>query len=181
MKKSIIIIILIIIGYSSIAQNIFTVSKGTIEFTSDAPLELISASSNQLIGLLNISERSFAFRVPMNTFHGFNSALQETHFNENYLESKIYPNTSFTGKIIEDINLLTPGTYKIRGKGKFNSHGVEQERIIKCNIKVTANKITIDSEFTVLLEDHHITIPSVVNQKIAEEIQVNVKIELIPK
>ena len=181
MKKLIFIIFTLFIGIYTYSQELYKVFQSTIKFTSDAPLELIQAESNQLNGLLNISDRSFAFRVPMNTFEGFNSALQRTHFNENYIESAKYPNTSFAGKIIEEVDLSAPGTYKIRGKGKFNCHGVQQERIIRCTIEVESNKIKIDSEFSVLLEDHDISIPSVVSQKIAEEITVMVNIELIPK
>ena len=46
---------------------------------------------------------------------------------------------------------------------------------------ISPGKILVNSEFTVLLNDHNIKIPSVVSQKIAEEIFVNVKIELVPK
>lgn len=163
------------------AQDLYVVSKGSADFTSDAPLELIEASSDQLTGLLKISDRSFVFRVAMKSFEGFNSSLQQTHFNENYMESAKYPYTIFEGKIIEEINFNTPGTYNVRGKGSFTSHGVKQERIIKCKLIISPGKIRVSSEFTVLLDDHNIKIPSVVSQKIAEEILINVNLELVPK
>ena len=154
-------------------QDVFLVSKSTISFTSDAPLELIEAESSKMQGALKISNRSFAFRSPMSTFEGFNSSLQKVHFNSNYLETSKYPNTIFEGKIIEEVDFSKPGTYNVRGKGRLTCHGVVQERIIKCKLTVASNTIKINSEFTVLLEDHNIKIPSVVNQKIAEEILVS--------
>jgi len=163
------------------SQDLYLVSKGSVEFTSDAPLELIKASSTQVNGLLKISDRSFAFRIPMKSFEGFNSALQKTHFNENYIESAKYPNTTFEGKIIEEINFNSSGEFTVRGKGKFTCHGIEQERIIKCKLVSSSGKIRITSEFTVLLDDHNIKIPSVVSQKIAQEIKVIIDIELVPK
>ena len=63
----------------------------------------------------------------------------------------------------------------------FSVHGVEESRIIRCKMIVNANSIEISSDFTVLLEDHNIDIPSVVNQKIAEEIEVSINISLKPK
>ena len=88
---------------------LFTASKGTIIFWSDAPLELIKASSNQLKGIFNAEQKQFAFTLNVNTFKGFNSPLQQEHFNENYLESTKYPRASFEGKIIEDIDLKRDG------------------------------------------------------------------------
>lgn len=181
MNKSILIISLIFLASISYAQDLFEISKANVNFTSDAPLELIEAESNDLRGLLKISDRSFVFRVPMRSFEGFNSALQKTHFNENYMESAKYPHTIFEGKIIEDIDFKTNGTYKVRGKGSFTSHGIKQERIIKCKVTISQNKIKVKTEFSVMLDDHNIKIPSVVSQKIAEEININIDLELVPR
>lgn len=173
--------LLLILSINALSQDLYVVSKSKVEFTSDAPLELIKANSNQLTGLIKISDRSFAFRIPMKSFDGFNSALQKTHFNENYLESAKYPYTIFEGKIIEEINFKETGEFTVRGKGRFICHGVEQERIIRCKITNSSGIIKIAAEFTVLLDDHNINIPSVVSQKIAEEIKVNIEIELVIK
>lgn len=158
---------------------LFSVSKGTIIFWSDAPLELIKASSNQLKGIFNAEKKQFAFTLNVNTFKGFNSPLQQEHFNENYLESAKYPRASFEGKIIEDIDLKRDGIYSIRAKGNLTVHGVSQERILKCELTIKNNVVTVKSNFTVLLADHNITIPKVVNEKLASQIKVEVKADLI--
>lgn len=181
MKKLLSTFILIITVYSLDAQKIYIGSNGTINFTSDAPLELIEASTDQLAGIINLDDRSFLFNVPMNTFQGFNSKLQQTHFNENYMESSKYPKATFEGKIIEEIDFTKPGTYSVRGKGTFLVHGVDDSRIIKTEMIIKPNSIEISANFTVFLEDHDISIPSVVNQKIAEEIEVEINIVLKPK
>ncbi len=181
MRVSLFLIMVIgLLSVSAKAQKLFSVAGSSkVDFTSDAPLEMIKASSSQMQGIVNIADRSFAMRVPMNTFKGFNSALQQTHFNDNYMESGKYPHTIFEGKIIEDVDLAKPGTYQVRGKGQFTCHGVVQERIIKCSITVKADgSMQLTSDFSVLLDDHNIKIPSVVNQKIAEEIQVQLKLDL---
>ena len=173
--------ILVFAQIQMFGQNVWMVTKSMVHFTSDAPLEMIQAESSGLQGALKTDDRSFVFRAPMNTFEGFNSALQKTHFNTNYLETAKFPFTIFEGKIIEEIDFKTPGTHQVRGKGKFTCHGVEQERIIKCKIEIQKDKIVVTSDFTVLLDDHNIKIPSVVNQKIAEEIQVKLEVVLTPK
>jgi hypothetical protein len=161
--------------------DIYAVTKGTISFISEAQLETIKASSNDVKGLIKTSDNTFAFSVPNRSFRGFNSALQEEHFNENYMHSDLYPNSTFSGKIIEDVNLKTPGEYDVRAKGMLDIHGVKQERILKCKITVRENEIKVVSDFTVLLEDHKINVPRIVNEKIFPEIKVNVNLTLQPK
>lgn len=158
--------------------TVYKVSKGSIAFNSDAPMELIKASSNELAGLFDGNTKKFAFRIKVSSFDGFNSALQKEHFNENYMESTKFPYASFDGKVIEDVDYSKPGVYHVRAKGNLVVHGVTQERIIKVDIIVKPQSISVKSNFTVLLADHNITIPKVVHEKLASEIKVEVKAEL---
>ena len=181
LKRLLLILNIVFLAKLGLSQNLFVVSEGNVGFTSDAPLELIQADTDDIQGVLKTTERSFAFRVKMETFRGFNNSLQRTHFQENYLETEKYPYTIFEGKIIEDINLYSPGEYNVRGKGKFTCHGVEKERIIKTKIEVKPDRISIKADFSILLADHNITIPSVVSQKLADEVSAEVEMILKPK
>ncbi|MGZ5245086.1 MAG: YceI family protein [Bacteroidia bacterium] len=162
-------------------ELVYECRNGSIHFVSDAPMELIQASSGQLKGIIRTQDQGFAFSVANSTFDGFNTPLQKEHFNENYMESKLYPKLSFSGKIIEPVDFTKNGKYKVRAKGILNAHGVEQERIIQADLQVNNNTLKITSKFTVLLQDHHITIPKIVYQKIAEEIAVDVNATLTLK
>lgn len=155
-------------------SNIYETTSGLVKFSSVAPLEIIGSSSNELIGFMDISKKSFSFSISMKSFQGFNSSLQKVHFNENYVESERYPQATFKGKIIEDVDLSKNGVYELRAKGLFNIHGVEQERIIKAQATVNNKTIKIDSKFFVLLSDHNIPIPKVVNQKLANSIKLEI-------
>lgn len=159
----------------------FSVTSGKIEFQSEAPFETIRANSREIKGLLDNGKKIFAFRVYMQTFDGFNSALQKEHFNENYMESNKFPEASFSGKIIEDVDFGSDGNYVVRAKGNFTIHGVSQERIIKSDVTVKEGKINIKSAFTVLLSDHNIPIPKVVKDKLSSEINVQVHCVLQPR
>lgn len=146
-----------------------------IQFTSEAPLEVIQAEADQVQGLINPATDQFAFAVSIADFEGFNSPLQQQHFHENYLESDRYPKATFSGRIIESIDFTQPGQYTARAKGILTIHGVEQERIIKSTLTIRDGELEISSFFTVPLADHDIRIPRIVYQKIAEEIQVEVR------
>ena len=177
------ICLLFVVGISPhiYAQELYSTLKGEVYFKSDAPLELIEARSTELQGIIDADKLTFAFAVRMQSFQGFNSPLQREHFNENYLESKSFPRSTFVGKIIENVDFSKNGEFTIRAKGTFTIHGIEQERIIKSNVVVKDGVLSINSEFTVLLEEHDIDIPRIVNQKISEEIYVKIEAEFSRK
>jgi polyisoprenoid-binding protein YceI len=113
----------------------------------------------------------------INSFEGFNSEMQQTHFLENYLEQKKFPKATFTGRLIEDISFDTPGTYMVRAKGNLDIHGISKERIIKGTLVVHQSGGSLNTVFSVPVLDHGISIPRIVRQKIADQIQVSVDIE----
>ena len=176
LKRLYIILLLTSFGFTALGQDssVYSTRNGIAYFLSNAPLEMISATSRSLIGVLNTKDRRFSFSIPVNTFNGFNSSLQQTHFNEDYLETDKFPQARFKGKIIEEVDLETEGHYRIRAKGKLDIHGLENDRIIRCDVSVEPGRITVKAEFTVFLDTHDIKIPSIVNQKIAEEILVKI-------
>ena len=135
--------------------KLYEVNEGSVDFRSDAPLELIEASSTELKGLINAEERTF--------------------------ESKHYPNATFSGKIIENINFTKDGLYTVRAKGQLNVHGIKRERIIRSELQVEEGQIEVHANFTVLLAEHDISIPKIVHQKIAEEIAVEIRAVFLPK
>ncbi len=163
------------------AQSKYSIDKGIINFMSKAQLELIRASSDRVQGLLDPATNQFAFTVEIKTFQGFNSALQREHFNEKYMESEKFPRARFSGKIIEAVDFSTDGTYEVRAKGDLDIHGVKQTRIIKSRIIVRNGQVDIESTFMVPLSDHNITIPNIVSQKIATEIEVEFKGTMKPR
>lgn len=158
---------------------IYYCRNGSVNFLSDAPLELIKASNISLTGVMDLTDRSFSFQIPTKSFEGFNSALQKVHFNEDYMETESYPNSTFKGRIIEEVDLTVPGTYQIRAKGKLTIHGVEIDRIVRCDLTVSKNKIDVKANFSVLIADHNISVPSILNQKIASEVKVSVALAFI--
>jgi YceI-like domain len=172
--------VLCLISLFTQAQSLYEMSGGVIKFESKALLENIIASSNQTKGIVNITQNTFAFSVEINSFQGFNSDLQKEHFNENYLESDIFPKSTFSGKLIDKFD-PTKATQTIRSKGQLEIHGVKQERIISVTLVKSGNNYTLSADFNVLLADHGISVPRIVNQKIAEIIFITIKGTIKPK
>jgi len=163
---------LLVVGYCNLhAQDRFYTKSGQISFFSKAPLESIEAGNKNVTCVLDTKTGQLQFVVLMKGFE-FKKALMQEHFNEKYMESERFPAASFSGKIIEDLDLTKDGTYEVRAKGDLEIHGVKQIRIIKSKLTVSKGKVSIDTNFTVPLSDHNITIPKIVGQKIATEIEV---------
>ena len=181
MKQILPLIILFVLftGLSHAQEDMYMSEHGSLELKSEAPLEIIECESKSLRGIINPTTKSFAFSVSINSFQGFNSDIQRTHFMENYMEQKKFPQATFTGKIIEDIPFDVPGTYTVRAKGELDIHGIKKERIIKGIITIKNNSAHIQANFSVPVADHGIAIPKIVRQKIADEIAVLVDIEFV--
>ena len=163
------------------AQGKYSIEKGAINFSSNAQLELIKASSDKVQGLLDPSTNQFAFTIDIKSFQGFNSQLQREHFNEKYMESEKFPKARFSGKIIETVDFTSDGVFDVRAKGDLEIHGVKQTRIIKSKMIIRNGQVDIESKFMVPLSDHNITIPNIVSQKIATEIEVDFKATMKPR
>jgi hypothetical protein len=163
------------------SASMYSGNKGVIKIASNAPLGKIKAESKQLSGVLDLGNRTFTMSIPIVSFEGFNSALQKKHFNEKYMETKKMPEATFKGKIIESINFEEDGTNNVRVKGVMKIHDTEKEMIIKSKVIIKGEQLALESSFSVLLKDFNIKIPTIVMQKIAEEIFVEVKMDMSPQ
>ena len=97
--------------------------------------------------------------------------MQE-HFNENYLESDLFPRSNFIGKVVEN----NDGNAQV--SGQLTIHGITKNINVDGIMIHNKGFIDITSQFTVKLEDFNIKIPKIVMYKIAEVIQINVNIKL---
>jgi hypothetical protein len=76
--------------------------------------------------------------------------------------------------MIEKVDFTKNGIVTIRAKGKLSIHGLERERIIQSVVEINGKQMMVKSTFSVPLAEHNITIPKIVYQKIAEEIEVTI-------
>lgn len=170
-----------LISIHLMGQSRFEVVDGHIDFTSDAPLELIEANSDKAQGIIDPKTLQFAFIVSTSSFKGFNSELQRQHFNEKYMESDKYYQSSFSGTLEGTVDFKKDGVYNVKANGNLLIHGKKQPRTIPGTVTIKDGKLEVDSEFKVLLADHSIAIPKVVNQKVATEIYVKLNFKMEPK
>jgi len=179
--KRLLLLLLIFRFTDSDAQGLFQSNQGRIHFVSEAPLELIEAETETFQIIVDTVKMAFAVTMQIESFKGFNSALQQEHFYENYMEIDLFPKAIFTGKILNSLSDHSKSS-KVKVKGSLTIHGVEKQRVIEANFDWTEKgNLSVEAVFTVPLEDHEIEIPRIVYQKIAEEINVSVTALLKPR
>ena len=166
-----IIIIILLISSINLQAQKFIGKNGEISFFSEAPMEDIKAINNKVSAVYDSDTKALVFQLKIIDFV-FPKALMQEHFNENYLESDIYPKSIFSGKVIsqDGKNTIVAGDLTIHGK----TNKIKVEGMLKQEKKT----VNISAEFIVRLEDYNIAIPTIVMYKIAEEIEVKVNIEL---
>lgn len=157
------------------------IGNGKVDFISSAPLEIITAKSSDLKGIINLTDNSFAFSIRVTSFDGFNSLLQKEHFNENYMESSKYPKATFAGNIVNLTNCENNCNEEILAKGKLSLHGVTKVITIPVRFIKSNNDIQAISKFDLLLSDFDIEIPLILEGKISPVIQVSVNIDFSKK
>lgn len=164
-------VLLMIFCLEANAQQ-FIGKEGVVTFFSEAPIENIQAFNKKVGAVYNASTSELVFSVKIKDFI-FKKKLMQEHFNENYLESDMYPKSTFIGNVIE---LKENGFAKV--KGKLNIHGITNNITAEGTLNINKSEAVIKAKFRLKLEDYNIKIPKIVIYNIAEVIDVDVEIKL---
>lgn len=162
-----------------------------VMFTSDAPVEVIHGTTNQVNGAITFDD-SFKFDAKhpfsINFVVDLNSIdtgidLRNEHMRDNFLETGKYPKAVYkaTGiRLASPVNLKKPQTVTLVSTGDFTVHGVTEKKTIPLTVdykpaqgKLPA-KIRVRGKFPVPLAQHQIKRPEAVFVKLAETVFVDV-------
>jgi hypothetical protein len=180
MKKLFLVSLLVIIASSIHAQKLIS-KTGHIWFYSATPIEEIEAHNYQVACILDTKTGEIQVSLLIRSFE-FKIELMQEHFNENYMESDLFPKASLKGNVtnIADINITKDGEYTAKLKGDLTIHGVTKPIETTGTITVVKGVPTIKAKIIVLTADYNIQIPDLVKEKIAKEIEVNIEIPFQP-
>jgi len=165
-------ILFILLISTQIQAQIFLGNTGKISFFSETPIENITAVNDNVSAVFDASNNNLVFQLSITDFI-FPNALMQEHFNENYLESDKYPNSTFSGIVtnLENDNATV--------EGKLTIHGITNKITANGTFINNGDFISIIANLSVRLDDYRIKIPTIVMYKIAENIKINIDIKLI--
>ena len=173
--KKIILIIMLYVSAAGLSQEKKISKTGRITFEASVPsFEEVLATNTNVTFVLNTATGEIASLALMKGFR-FKVALMEEHFNENYIESDLYPKAIFKGKIENfALNSLTTGPQDFTIKGKLELHGKVKDVTAKARISMSGSGVSIVSNFDVNASDFNIAIPSVVKNKVSNKINIQI-------
>ena len=175
MKKVYFILMAVLCFQYTEAQDVFTTRHGQVSFFGKTPLENIDAVNNEVSSVFNTQTGEIGFAILIKSFH-FEKALMEEHFNENYMESDKIPKGSFKGKIsnLAAVDFSKDGSYGVTADGEMTLHGVTQKITVPGTVVIKMGLPQVQAKFKLAPKDYNIKIPSLVADKIAENMNVSV-------
>ena len=184
MKKLILTTCFFLLGATVLFAQKYMTRTGKISFdaTSKKSPEKIEGVNNEVANILDANTGDIIFQVPIKSFK-FEKELMQEHFNENYLESDKYPKAEFKGNITNhaDVNFSKDGTYNVKVAGKLNVHNVTKDILVPGTITVKGNTITAKTQFSIVLKDYKIEIPSLVADKVNTSATITLESNLVQK
>lgn len=156
------------------AQRYFSRSANVnFDATNSSSPEDVKAKTSTGTIVVDAATGAVEAAVLMKSFQ-FEKALMGEHFNENYVESSKYPKAVFKGKMADAtaVKFERDGTYKINVTGNLTMHGKTKQVTVPTVFTVKGGKITAQTDFTVVLADFDIAIPSLVADKVAKSVKI---------
>lgn len=168
-------LVLLFCTFQYAAAQKYISKTGHVWIFSHTPMEEIEAHTHQAVSILDATTGEIQFSLLVKGFE-FKRTLMQEHFNENYMESDKIPKSSFKGKIsnLTSINFKKDGVYPAEVSGDLTIHGVTKQISSKGTIEIKGKVVTAKAKFEVVPKDYDIKIPSLVENKIAKEIDVNI-------
>ena len=164
-----------------VAKEIYFTRSGKVSFFSSTPIEDIKADNDQVTCVMDLETGEVSFQIPILGFN-FKNGLMQEHFNENYMESDIYPNASFKGKVNDwGIIDLTETYQTVRLDGTMTIHGVSKKISEKGKISLINDNVYGSSKFQIMVADYDIEIPKLLRENIAKVIDVDTELVLKKK
>jgi hypothetical protein len=182
MKNLLVMVLGILVTMSAFGQKYYT-KNGQINFdaTSSSSPERIEGINRTATCVVDIKSGNMQFAALMKGF-GFERALMEEHFNENYVESDKFPKAEFKGELknIDKVDFTKDGAHIVKVKGKLTMHGESKEIETDAKINIRNGKIKATTELSVLLSDYKIAIPGLVADKVSKTAKISITCSLEP-
>lgn len=144
------------VGFTAVGRPAFIKATGTMPIeTAD-----LTVKDNVLSGKVIVSLKNLESGIEM----------RDTHLKEKYLQVNEYPKATLTFKNIDTKKLNT--VHEIQGE--LTLHGVTKPISIKTEMNLNGDKLNVEADFTVILTDYSIELPSFQGITAAKNVEIKV-------
>lgn len=170
--------ILFVFSFGLNAQ-IYKTESGKAVFLSKVPLHDFEGSSDQLVGLINLEDKTVDFYLDLETLDTGNGKRDKDM--RLTLETKKFPFGEFFGKLVSDFDTNSSEIQPAKVEGVFKIHGKEKEVEIDGTLQMTGEGILLTAGWILNLEDYAIKPPRLLIIKVDEEQEITINALLTPQ
>lgn len=156
---------------SSLNAQILSFDHGKIEFYTGTVVSDIEAVSEKSEVSLNTETGDVAVTINIESFE-FEYDLMQEHFNEEYMESEKFPQSTFKGKISQDISKGVENEMEVDVEGKLTIHGVGNGIKFKANLSALDDFTVVKVKIPVVFKDYGIDDPSILTKSVAKDVEI---------
>ena len=183
--KFIYIFLLISNIYFANEWNISKKADNLVKFTSSTSLLDFEGTTNNVDGYIYwdgfevfTGNNEVYFEVNLNSVKTGNGK-RDRDMREDVLETQKWPITYFKGNFKQVDKKENNNFYSVVLIGKMFIHGIEKEMVIPGKISIDENLMTVESNYSIFLNNFNIEAPSLLAfVKVAEEIKLDLKFYL---
>jgi uncharacterized protein (TIGR03382 family) len=180
-----VLVLAAIAGRAQAQAATFALASGEskVQFVSDAPLERITGATTRVTGQIALDPAApgrarAEIAVPVASIKTNNDLRDEHLRSDSWLDAQRFPNVEFTLSSVSGVSILPlDQSTSANVRGKLSVHGVTRELATTAKVRLSQTDgkrtLRVQATFPVSLEEHKVSIPSLVKLKVAPLIQVH--------
>ena len=155
---------------NNLHAQILSFDHGKVEFYTASILSDIDAFTEKVDVKLDIRTKNIEVEININSFE-FEYDLMQEHFVEKYMESDKFPQSTFKGKISQDISNIIE-EMEIDALGELTIHGVTRKIKVKAHISKKEDFTIVKFKIPVVFANYNIDEPSILTKSVAKDVEV---------
>ena len=158
-----------------------SIKSGALEILAVAPLDTVSAISEKPVGSLDMKSKRISFSCAIESFI-FEDQLILTNLSRTILNVKEHPTLNFEGayRVKKKEREVRDDGQTIIINGVLTINGVPQELSVDAILIESKEKVNVSLKTIIDLNDHKVSIPSLLRDALSNEIEVSLDIDMIP-
>jgi polyisoprenoid-binding protein YceI len=167
------------VSHDSQEGIVYYTQSGRAEFTSRVPLHTFTGKSDNLVGMIDLENNVIDFYIDLRSVEtGIDRRDRDMH---RTLSLDVHPFAEFTGALESPVELASGNEKTVTAVGEFTVHGVTREVRIDGTIKLQDDKLQLEAEWELNIEEYDIEPPGFLFLQVNEIQEMRIEATLEPR